>query len=70
MEKIEGITVVSPMWGKRDVTDRMVFSVLHQYLGKDNPLHIELMLVDDYIEGRDENGESYYNCYLTDEFKK
>ena len=68
--QIEGITVVSPMWGTRATTDRMVFSVLHQYLGKDDPLHIDLVLVDDYLEGRGENDESYYNCYLTDEFKQ
>lgn len=68
--KQKGITVVSPMWGKRDVTDRMVFSVIHQYISKRNPFKIHLVLVDDYIEGRNEKGESYYNCYLTDEFKK
>ena len=67
--KIEGITVVSPMWGERKITDRMVFSVIHQYLGKDNPINIELVLVDDYLEGRGFNGESAYDYYLTDEFK-
>jgi len=67
--KIEGITVVSPMWGERKITDRMVFSVIHQYLGKDNPISIELVLVDDYLEGRGPNGESAYDYYLTDEFK-
>jgi len=67
--KIEGITVVSPMWGERKITDRMVFSVIHQYLGKDNPINIELVLVDDYLEGRGPNGESAYDYYLTDEFK-
>lgn len=65
-----GITVVSPMWGDRSVTDRMVFSVINQYISNNNPFKIHLVLVDDYIEGRLENGESYYNCYLTDEFKK
>ena len=68
-KKIEGITVVSPMWGERKITDRMVFSVIHQYLGKDNPINIELVLVDDYLEGRGLNGESAYDYYLTDEFK-
>lgn len=68
-KKIDGITVVSPMWGKRTVTDRMVFSVLHQYLGKDEPLNIELVLVDDYLEGRGKNDESEYDYYLSDEFK-
>lgn len=52
------------------VTDRMVFSVLHQYLGKDDPLNIELVLVDDYLEGRGENDESAYEYYMSEEFKK
>lgn len=67
--KIEGITVVSPMWGERTTTDRMVFSVLHQYLGKDDPLHVELVLVDDYIEKRGEDGSSPYDYYVSEEFK-
>ena len=46
-KKIEGITVVSPMWGETKITDRMVFSVIHQYLGKDEPINVELVLVDD-----------------------
>lgn len=68
--KIEGITVVSPMWGERKITDRMVFSVVHQYLGHDDPIKVELVLVDDYLEGRGENDESAYEWYLSDEFKK
>lgn len=67
---MEGITVVSPMWGDRIITDRMVFSVIHQYISKKNPFKIHLVLVDDYLEGRLENGESYYNYYLSDDFKK
>lgn len=67
---MEGITVVSPMWGERKVTDRMVFSVIHQYLGTKNPLNIELVLVDDYLEGRGPNNESPYDYYISDEFKK
>ena len=68
--KEEGITVVSPMWGDRTITDRMVFSVIHQYISKKNPFNIHLVLVDDYLEGRTKTGESYYNCYLTKEFQK
>lgn len=67
---MEGITVISPMWGNRIITDRMVFSVIHQYISKQNPFNIHLVLVDDYIEGRQENGESYYQYYLSDDFKK
>lgn len=70
MNKIEGITVVSPMWGERKITDRMVFSVIHQYLGHDNPIIIELVLVDDYLEGRGINNESIYEYYLSDDFKQ
>ena len=48
--KQKGITVVSPMWGDRTKTDRMVFSVIHQYISKQNPFNIHLVLVDDYLE--------------------
>lgn len=68
-KNIKGITVVSPMWGDRKITDRMVFSVIHQYLGKDDPIHIELILVDDYLEGRGQNDESAYEYYTSEEFK-
>lgn len=67
--KIQGITVVSPMWGTREKTDRMIASVIHQYISKVNPFNIHLVLVDDYLEGRLENDESYYSCYTTDDFK-
>lgn len=100
MEKIEGITVVSPMWGERTVTDRMVDSVVNQYFGKDDPINVELVLVDDYLESvkeaekllkkaeekngvdsseykywedqlnRRKNGESPYEYYLSEEFKR
>ena len=64
---IKGITVVSPMWGDRTITDRMVFSVIHQYISNNNPFNIHLVLVDDYIEKRNDNP---YNYYVSDEFKK
>lgn len=67
---VSGISVVSPMWGERSVTDRMVFSVLHQYISKDVPFDIELVLVDDYLERRGPNGESPYDYYLSEEFKQ
>ena len=67
---MKGMTVVSPMWGNRQITDRMVSSVVHQYISSKNPFNIHLVLVDDYIEGRKENGDSYYDFYLDDDFKK
>ena len=66
----EGITVVSPMWGERIITDRMVDSVIHQYISKKNPYNIHLVLVDDYLEGRDKKDNSPYDYYLSDDFKK
>lgn len=66
---MNGITVVSPMWGNREITDRMIFSVLHQFKDDTNPYKIHLVLVDDYLEGRLDNNESYYKYYLSDEFK-
>lgn len=65
MKRISGITVVSPMYGDRKVTDRMVFSVIHQYIAKDNPFKIHLVLVSDYIEKPDE-----YDYYISEEFKQ
>lgn len=69
MAKIRGITVVSPLWGERTKTDRMIFSVLHQFISRKNPFKIHLVLVDDYLEGR-KDGESYYKYYISDEFKQ
>ena len=68
--KEQGITVVSPMWGERTVTDRMIFSVLHQYISPSNPFNIHLVLVDDYLEGRGLNNESPYDYYTSEEFKQ
>ncbi|MBO7696748.1 MAG: hypothetical protein J6T10_29325 [Methanobrevibacter sp.] len=68
--EIKGITVISPMWGERKTTDKMVFSVIHQYISKNNAFNIHLVLVDDYIEGRGSNNESPYDYYLSDEFKE
>ena len=65
-----GITIVSPMWGERTTTDRMVFSVLHQYISDKNPFQINLVLVDDYIEGRGEDDSSPYDFYISEDFKK
>lgn len=64
-KKITGITVVSPLYGSRKITDRMVFSVLHQFISKDNPFKINLVLVSDYIEKPDE-----YDYYISEEFKQ
>lgn len=68
--KCEGITVVSPMYGDMTITDRMVFSVIHQFISEKNPFKIHLVLVDDYIEKRAENGDSYYAYYESEEFKR
>lgn len=70
MTKEKGITVVSPMWGDRNKTDRMVFSVIHQFISNKNPFKIHLVLVDDYIEERGKNGESPYDYYVSEEFTK
>ena len=63
----KGITIVSPMWGDRNKTDRMVFSVIHQYISQKNPFNIHLVLVDDYLEKRKENP---YQYYVSEEFQK
>ena len=69
-KQIPGITVVSPMYGDRTVTDRMVHSVIYQFISKRNPFKIHLVLVDDYLEKRGENDESYYEYYTSEEFAK
>lgn len=61
----KGITVVSPLYGPRKVTDRMIFSVIHQFVSKVNPYKINLVLVSDYIERPDE-----YDYYISEEFKQ
>lgn len=66
----KGITVVSPMYGELSVTNRMVFSVINQFISEDNPFKINLVLVDDYIEGRGTNDESIYEYYISDDFKR
>lgn len=68
--KIKGITVVSPLWGELSTTNRMVFSVLHQYISKKNPFKIHLVLVDDYLEKRGEDGSSPYDYYISKEFEQ
>ena len=70
MKPSRGITVVSPMYGELSVTNRMVFSVINQYISEDNSFNINLVLVDDYIEGRDDNDRSIYEYYLSKEFKQ
>lgn len=70
MKKEEGITVVSPMWGDRSKTDRMVYSVIHQFISTKNPFKIHLVLVDDYIEKRGEKNESPYDFYLSEAFTR
>lgn len=67
---IKGITVVSPMYGDRTKTDRMVFSVITQFISQQNPFKIHLVLVDDYLEKRGENDESYYEYYTSEDFKQ
>lgn len=64
-KKIEGITIVSPLYGPRSTVDRMIFSVLHQFVSKDSPYKIHLVLVSDYIEKPDE-----YDYYISEEFKQ
>ena len=65
VKKVNGITIVSPLYGDRRITDRMVFSVLHQFISKENPYKINLVLVSDYIEKPDE-----YDYYVSDDFKQ
>ena len=69
MNNNKGITIVSPMWGDLIVTNRMVFSVIHQYIPKNDPFNIHLVLVDDYLEKRGEDNSSPYDYYLSNEFK-
>ena len=69
-KQIPGLTVVSPMYGDRTITDRMVHSVIYQFISKRNPFNIHLVLVDDYLEKRGKNDESYYEYYTSEEFTK
>lgn len=60
-----GITVVSPLYGDKNITNRMVFSVLNQFISPKNPFKIHLVLVSDYIEKPNE-----YDEYISEDFKK
>lgn len=60
---VDGITIVSPLYGDRKLVDRMVFSVLHQLNRGDFKIH--LVLVSDYVEKPRE-----YNYYTSRAFKK
>lgn len=63
-KKVTGITIVSPLYGSRKITDRMIFSVLHQFVSEKNPYKIHLVLVSDYIESPEE-----YDYYISEDFK-
>ena len=70
-QRVKGITVVSPIFGDRTKIDRIIFSVITQFISEQNPfkIHLILILVDDYIERPKETDESYYSYYLR-RFKK
>lgn len=68
--KVNQIAVISAMYGPLTITNRMVFSVLSQFISEKNPYKIELILVDDYIEKRGKDNKSPYDIYVSDSFKK
>lgn len=66
-----GMSVVIPAWGDLNVVSNSVLSAVRQWAPTDNKYpKYEVIIVDDWIEGRREDGTSPYDYFLSDEFKK
>lgn len=66
-----GLSVIIPAWGELDIVSNSVLSAVRQWAPSDSKYpKYEVVIVDDWIEGRREDGTSPYDYYLSDEFKK
>lgn len=66
----KGISVIIPAWGPLSVVHTSVLSVVRQWApSTDKYPKFECVIVDDWIEGRNADGSSPYEYYLSDEFK-
>lgn len=69
----KGISIILPMYGDLKINTKSVFSAATQCLGKLNEEHpkVEIIIMADDVEYQKEhNGNSEFDFFLTDEFKK
>ena len=67
----KGMSVVIPAWGELNIVSNSVLSAVRQWAPSDNKYpKYEVVIVDDWLEGRREDGTSPYDYFLSDEFKK
>ena len=66
-----GMSVIIPAWGELNVVSNSVLSAVRQWAPADNKYpRYEVIIVDDWIEGRREDGTSPYDYFLSEEFRK
>lgn len=66
-----GMDVIIPAWGDLNIVSNSVLSAVRQWAPTDQKYpKYEVVIVDDWIEGRREDGTSPYDYFLSDEFKK
>lgn len=68
--EFKGISVIIPAWGDLSIVHNSVLSAVRQWAPSGKYPKWEVIIVDDWIEGRAEDGSSPYEYYLSDEFKK
>lgn len=67
----KGISVIIPAWGDLNIVSNSVLSAVRQWAPSDEKYpRYEVVIVDDWIEGRREDGTSKYDYFLSDEFKR
>ena len=67
--KQEGLTVVIPAYGDRNLVFRSVYSAASAYRGKSSKYKLEILIYADDIEYQEaHNGASQYDYFVTDEF--
>lgn len=67
----KGLSVIIPAWGDLNIVSNSVLSAVRQWAPSDEKYpRYEVVIVDDWIEGRREDGTSKYDYFLSDEFKR
>lgn len=66
-----GISVVIPAWGDLNIVSNSVLSAVRQWAPSDSKYpKYEVVIVDDWIEGRRKDGTSPYDYFLSEEFAR
>lgn len=67
----KGLSVIIPAWGDLSIVSNSVLSAVRQWAPSDEKFpKYEVVIVDDWIEGRLTDGSSPYEYFLSDDFKK